>query len=555
MIIKGVLQHGWWLENPDLGAPFGQEFYDFPVMVGDSLHLALIKLLGVFSSEPVLVLNLFFLLSFPLIALVSFLVLRQLGISSAAALVCSVLYALAPYHFVRGETHLFLSAYYSVPVGAYLVLSLLSGRPLFTRCARTGGPRLLAWASERSLVTLALGLLVACAGTTYYTVFTLMLLIAAMVIVVVTRRDVRALAQGSILFGVIVGFLLLGSLPNLMYEFENGPNHVAQRGPEESDTYSLKLAQMVLPVPDHQIDALSNLAKRYYENPNQATGEGPDQALGFVTALGFAWLLLVALAGCLSPRWRSGNLLLHRQLATATVIAFLIGTTGGISTLFAYLVSPQIRSWNRISILIAFFAIAAVALLLDALQRRVQVHRGRYILVGALLSSVLLIGLYDQRPSTFVPDYSAAKSEYESDAVLVRAIDSELPPQAEVFQLPYMPFPEGPPPIDEPNWGWGHVYELLKPYLHESDLRWSFGAVKGRPAADWQADLADKSIDDLLATVSNNGFDGIYIDRLGYPDRAAKLESELGEVLKTEPLVSPDGRKSFFNLSLYKERL
>jgi hypothetical protein len=56
-------------------------------------------------------------------------------------------------------------------------------------------------------------------------------------------------------------------------------------------------------------------------------------------------------------------------------------------------------------------------------------------------------------------------------------------------------------------------------------------------------------------TVSNNGFDGIYIDRLGYPDRAAKLESELGEVLKTEPLVSPDGRKSFFNLSLYKERL
>src|SRR5215208_4153490 len=121
MFTKGVLKHGWWLENPDIGAPFGQQLYDFPVLVGDSLHLALIKLLGVFSSDPVVVLNLFFLLSFPLVALASFVVLRQLGISAAVALVCSVLYALAPYHFWRGEDHLFFGTYYSVPVGAYLV--------------------------------------------------------------------------------------------------------------------------------------------------------------------------------------------------------------------------------------------------------------------------------------------------------------------------------------------------------------------------------------------------------------------------------------------------
>src|SRR5215216_973480 len=389
MIIKGVLQHSWWLENPDLGAPFGQELYDFPVMVGDSLHLALIKLLGVFSSDPFLILNLFFLLSFPLVALVSFLVLRQLGISAAVALVCSVLYALAPYHFLRGETHLFLSAYYSVPVGAYLVLSLLSGRPLFTRCARTGGPRLLAWASERSLVTLTLCLLVACAGTTYYTVFTLMLLIAAMVIVVVTRRDVRALIQGSILLGVIVGFLLLSSLPNLMYEFENGPNNaVAQRPVEDSEIYGLKLIQMVFPAPGHQVSALADFADNFYNgdgiNLRHQRDEDPSQSLGLIATLGFLWLLLVALAGCLSPRWQIGRLG-HRQLATATVIAFLIGTFSGVSLLFAYLVSPQIRAWSRISIFIAFFAIIAVALLLDALLERIPLRRGRQVLAGALL--------------------------------------------------------------------------------------------------------------------------------------------------------------------------
>src|SRR5215217_9492545 len=162
--------------------------------------------------------------------------------------------------------------------------------------------------------------------------------------------------------------------------------------------------------------------------------------------------------------------------------------------------------------------------------------------------SVLLVGLYDQSNSSFVPNYSAAKSQYESDAVLVGAIDRELPSQAQVFQLPYMPFPES-PPVNE-LWD----YELLKPYLHESDLRWSYGAVKGRPAADWQADLAGEPAEALLDTVLVEGFDGIYIDRWGYPDHAAKLEGELGELLGVKPLVSPDGRKSFFSLLAYKEK-
>jgi phosphoglycerol transferase len=85
-------------------------------------------------------------------------------------------------------------------------------------------------------------------------------------------------------------------------------------------------------------------------------------------------------------------------------------------------------------------------------------------------------------------------------------------------------------------------------------LRWSYGAVKGRPSADWQADLADEPTEVMLDTVVNKGFDGIYIDRFGYPDRAAELEGELSDLLGVEPLVSPDGRRSFFSLSSYKEK-
>ncbi|MBA2616489.1 MAG: hypothetical protein H0U90_12065, partial [Actinobacteria bacterium] len=45
MTIKGLLEHGGYNENPSLGAPFGQELYDFS-MTTDRLNLWLVEGLG-----------------------------------------------------------------------------------------------------------------------------------------------------------------------------------------------------------------------------------------------------------------------------------------------------------------------------------------------------------------------------------------------------------------------------------------------------------------------------------------------------------------------------
>jgi hypothetical protein len=76
-----------------------------------------------------------------------------------------------------------------------------------------------------------------------------------------------------------------------------------------------------------------------------------------------------------------------------------------------------------------------------------RLRGGRPVLGEALLMSVLLIGLYDQSNETFVPYYETAQNEYTSDALFVEAIDRGLPPQAGVFQLPYVTFPENVQPI------------------------------------------------------------------------------------------------------------
>src|SRR3712207_7344477 len=73
--------------------------------------------------------------------------------------------------------------------------------------------------------------------------------------------------------------------------------------------------------------------------------------------------------------WRDWSSDVCSSDLAAALTAFLVGTTGGVSAILAWVVSPQIRGWNRLSIFIAFFALAAVALLLDALGRRSEERR------------------------------------------------------------------------------------------------------------------------------------------------------------------------------------
>src|SRR5579862_2161845 len=125
MLIKWIIDTGWVGHNPYLGAPFGSQLYDFPFY--DSSSLVLIKLLTLFSSNFGVVMNWFYLLTFPLVVISSLMVLRALKISYPTAAVMSLLFAFLPYHFERNEGHLFLVSYFMVPPTVLLVLWVWSG--------------------------------------------------------------------------------------------------------------------------------------------------------------------------------------------------------------------------------------------------------------------------------------------------------------------------------------------------------------------------------------------------------------------------------------------
>jgi phosphoglycerol transferase len=148
----------------------------------------------------------------------------------------------------------------------------------------------------------------------------------------------------------------------------------------------------------------------------------------------------------------------------------------------------------------------------------------------------------------FTPEYDKIKNEYQSDEDFVAGIEAALPPRAMIFQLPYVPFPENPPVNAMLD------YEHFKAYLHSRTLRWSYGAIKGEQEDLWQKTVAAKPPAEFVQEISRAGFVGIYINRDGYEDKAARVEAELSALLGAKPVASRRGNLIFFNLADYQAR-
>jgi hypothetical protein len=551
--MKGVIEHGWYETNPTLGAPFGQVNHDYPIYIGELWNVLIVKTLALFSANVALVMNGFILISFPLIALTAFLVMRKFGLSRLISLICAVLFAVAPYHFVRAQADLFLGNYFGIPLSAYLILSILGAESLFTR-GRWGtlGPRLAtrftSWLSGRTLTTVGIALIVGGAGL-YYAAFTCLLIVIGAVVVGLSTRRWNTPLSGLVVVLAIAVPVVATALPEISYRSAHGTNHVvANRKPVESIELGLQPIQLVLPIPGNRIGPLARLRARYdagQGTPGTQFPLPPADSLGLVGAVGLLWLLFCAIAAGAGYKIREP---LARRGGTAALMAILLGVIGGGGALFAYLVTPEIRGWERIAVLIGFFALIGVGLLMERARSVLAERRWGRSLTVAVLLVILVFGVFDGTSSQFVPPYRHYSSEWHADAEFVGQIQQSLPRNAMVLELPYVPYPEVALPSGLTS------YSLLEPYLHSSTLRWSGGAMAGRPT-DWLALSSVKPLDQLIRGSVAAGFSGLYIDRAGYPDGGRSLATQVEAITDAGPIAEPDGRAYFFNLLAYAARL
>ena len=527
VVVAETLDDGWHLENDRLGAPFGQTLHDYPFENASLADIATVGVIGLLGGGPFGTMNAFFLLSFAVVALAAFAVLRRLRLSRPAALVCAVLFSLLPYHFYRGEAHLFLSAYYAVPFGALLILRVLAGHTLV-------GPR-------RTAATLAVCVLVGTGGI-YYAGFTVMLLVAATAVAALGRRGVEALRQGLVPAAAIALVVFCQLLPSFVHRLTHGGTSIAERQPVESELFSLKLADLVFPLESHRLDFLADFTRRYrFETP--LTSES-GATLGLLATVGFAFLLAAALAATLGAVRLRPRRPLVRAASVATLLGLAIATTGGLATVFAYLVTPQLRVWSRLSVVLAFFALFALGVGIDRLRALLRARGRPPALAGVVLALLLGVGLVEQTSDAFVPDYRGTRVEFESDRGFVRAIERRLPRGAAVYQLPHLQFPEASELVPRGM----VIYDPLAGYLHSRDLRWTSGAIKGSPA-DWARELSRRPFQRALPGLVAAGLAGIEVDRFGYEDRGTAVEAELRRILGVRrALESADGRRAFYDL-------
>jgi phosphoglycerol transferase len=544
MVIKGVIERGFNWQNDSIGMPEGFDSRDLPV--ADNLQLLPIGFLSIFTSDPALLLNLFFVLTFPLTTLTSIYVLRRFDISYPVAALASLLYTFVPYHFLRGESHLFLAAYYTIPLVTLVALWICSGE-LWMRGEgenASEAPLESRWPKVKIIGSAIVCLLVAACGI-YYPFFACYFFLIAGIAATLREKQIRHLITAGAFTALTCLGVLANLAPTILYTWANGMTPISFRGAGEAEALGLKIVQLLLPIYRHRVSAMAALVERYLVGRPLIT-ENTIVSLGVMGSFGFLLLLVWLLCGRRSNGETASQ---HRQLmehlSVLNIAAVLLGTIGGFGAIFALLVSPQIRSYNRVSIFIAFYALMAVALILEKASRTYASTGLRRVLFLLFLAGVLAVGILDQTGPLFVPNYSQQKSAYQNDAEFINRIEASVPPGAMIFQLPYMQFPE---PLK--------VYALdayapLRGYLHSKTLRWSYGAMMTRESDLWQRYVAALPVKDLVENVAKAGFSGIYLDRSGYSDRGAVMEGKLSSLLGVQPLVSKNGNLLFYKLENY----
>ncbi len=434
-----------------------------------------------------------------------------------------------PFHFIRGQSHLFLNFYSFIPLG--IALALWVGRDeLFLKKNSRDKLR----PTKVGLVAILFCFLIASAGT-YYTFFSCFAVFIAALYAFFKNRNRSHLYKAGFTVLLLVGFALINLIPVLQYWQREGKNPtVATRPVFEAELYSLKLVGLLLPANGHRVAQLNKMMRQY---PSSLIKENYAAYLGLVGVAGFLILLKWLFFAPASP----GINELQERLAVLNGSFVLLGLSGGIGPLFAFVFFSQIRAYTRVSIFIGFIALFAVGIVLDQLRTHFSKSKRSSLIAAFGLFAILAIGLWDQT----IPAYAVKKpkqiDDFKSDASFVKQIESMLPHGESIFQLPYHSFPEAAGKHRMKD------YDHFRGYLHSSELRWSYGAIRGRKWDTWQHQIEMLPMPEFLQSLRAAGFRGLYFDRFGYQRRSNK-ENELKLQLGEPVLESKDRRLIFFLL-------
>lgn len=524
--VKSMADNGWIYNNALLGAPDGAKYYDATTM--ELVLNAMEQVLVWITGNWVLAFNLFYFSGYFLAGVTAYYALKKLDISGVIAAPTAVLYAFAPYHMARSTGHLFLGMYFMVPIMVLFLFRMMQEEQLFQK----GKRGFLTAGNVMKVITLMIMAL-----TGIYYAFFMCFFLCVVILCKILNGEGRKIRQPLFGIGVIVGTLLIGAIPNLLYWAQNGKSPALAKGGEGAEIYGLKIIQLLLPIKGHRREVLMRL-RNLYDSAYPLVNENGSASLGLFMALGFVLLCLVLFVGRKRLK-EQGNI---RIAATLNLAAVLFGTIGGFAVILSF-ITGSIRCYNRFSIFIAMFSLIAIDTVLQWIRVKwFQGRKWKQILFAGGMLIILSGGIYDQTVPRSPETHTVSEQIYDADDVFIKQIEAVEEPGAMIYQLPYMKYPE--------NGGIQQLmdYGLLVGYLHSDTLKWSYGAPSERETDIWMRELNEKPLTEQIDMIREKGFSGIYIDWNAYlPDERVAMESILETETGTTPLLHEDGMKAYYS--------
>ena len=522
-----ILDSGWVLHSDRLAAPFSMDYCDFYSSLFDNFDNLILKIFCEITGEIFLASNLTFLSLFAMIILSTLYVLSEMKLNKCICMLGSITFATFPFIFLRNIGHFVLSAYQFVPLSFLLCYWLLVdenfgniGKGFFRY--------------KRNILSLIFIALISNNGTTYYTFFTAFFLGITAVSMAIKKKEVRYIFK-IIPMGIeIICCFILNFLPWMIFSVKEGGinNFGAIRDWFEAEIHGLKLIQLFMPTNAHGIPWLKEKIYSYRQTA-PLVAENYMVYIGILGIIGFIILFYHFFAK------RQPVLSLLSELL---VCGFLLGTIGGISSIISFWITPMLRGYNRISIFLGFFCIVSLCVTCQNCLEKAKRKNLSYLWICMMF----IIGIFEQIPEKTYFSREESLALYQSDDAFIKSIESELPINAMVFQLPYHEYPEGGVQCNMLS------YHPMNGYLLSDHLRWSYGAIRGRRTGWWYKYISSLNYEEMINCITRIGFSGLYIDGRAYEEseKEAMLD-KLSKILDQMPRVSENGNLFFFNLCDY----
>ncbi len=416
----------------------------------------------------------------------------------------ALLFAFTYSVFHRGLAHLLLLFTWTVPIGLLC-------------CWFIGRKTPLVWRSRETWICLGIAASLG-ASNPYNLFFWCQLICWAIVAQFFGARHKVNLQIGAACIAVAGAGFLVVHAEFWLYTASGGLPLLA-RNYGGTEMYALKAVEMFVPPSSHRWDWMAFFGNRY-ARWSDWRGEPFLPYLGMVGIAGFIWLCVDSVRRVLRGKAPSGW-----ALQTSWILSY--GALGGITNILALFLGFQIfRATNRISVFVGCIALLFLMVRLSGITRQMS-PAWRWVLALA----VAAIGALDQIPRQFPAErHGLMAARVKADEVFGKALEASLPTGSMVFQLPVLGFPEVVTPYRLVD------YELFRPYLHTTSLRFSYGGAKFRSRSRWQRDLEVLPVPQMVERLQRYGFAAIYLNRRAYEDGGAAILGSLAHLGYTRVL-------------------